>query len=212
MEPMVIAAPPPPSGPKAGTYLVMLLLFIVGAGLGYALQQFLPKQADTKPATTAPQKSLSLPADAVQIQACSTGRGTLYVKPQDIPVGPVYMVNKGKIIGIEFMLSRDDFLQGKDYKYLSGLGVVVDHVNVGLLSAGHEGYTAPHYHVDLYTIPREEASQIVCPQTASPTAAVATESAVLTPAAGAAEASEGAAMKQEKASPSPTRRPSPTPR
>lgn len=221
MEPMVIATPPPPSGSKPGTYILILVLFILGAVLGYVLHQFLPGSEKTPPPPVAPKAALTLPPDAVQIQACSSNRGTLYVKPQDIPVGPVYMVHKGKIVGIEFMLSQEDFVQGKDYKHLSGLGVDIDHVNVGLFSHGHEGYTSPHYHVDLYTITKEEEAQIICPQ--SPTPSVeASESATLKPdAGGSPEASaEGktsieattATPSSSAKKPSPTKRSSPTPR
>ncbi len=222
MEPMVIATPPPPSSSKPGTYILILVLFILGAILGYVLHQFLPGSEKAPPPPVSPNTALTLPPDAVQIQACSNNRGTLYVKPQDIPVGPIYMVHKGKIVGIEFMLSQEDFVQGKNYKHLSGLGVNIDHVNVGLFSHGHEGYTSPHYHVDLYTITKEEEAQIVCPQ--SPTLPVeASESAELQPidsqppeatADGTKIMVEktATAASTTKTSPTTTKRTSPTPR
>lgn len=189
----------------------MLLLFVLGTALGYVLQRFLPKQSQKSASPDVQKAALILPPDAVQIQACSNNRGTLYVKPQDISAGPVYMVYKGDIVGIGFMLSQDDFLQGKDFKNLSGMDVTVDHVNVGLFSEGHEGYTAPHYHVDLYTITREEEAQIVCPQTASPTAQ-ATQSADLVPNPAESQevSNQGVMSNKEETETAPTTRVSPT--
>lgn len=156
-------------------YLLSLVTLVVGVGLGY----FLYSYSATQPPPQTPQpevksQELVLPSDTVRIQSCANAKGTLYVKPADIPVGPVYMVNNGKVIGIEYMLSKDEFLQGKSYKYLAGLGVKIDHVNIGLLSAGHEGYTAPHFHVDMYIVPKEISDAILCPgsPTATPSATI----------------------------------------
>lgn len=41
MAPMVVTTPPPPSGGKMGTYLLMVLMFILGVVVGYVSRQFL---------------------------------------------------------------------------------------------------------------------------------------------------------------------------
>ncbi len=108
------------------------------------------------------EKSIALPTDAILIQSCATNKGALYVKSKDIPTGPVYMVNNGNVIGIEFMLDKDDFLKGESYKYLDGKEIKINHVNIGLLSQGHGGFVQPHYHVDLYVVDKKIEESIKC--------------------------------------------------
>lgn len=163
----------PPKKPNGGKFLVIALISLIsGLALGYVL---FPKNNAANLSQNSGLKvesgEIALPPDAMQIQSCANNKGALYIKPADIPVGPVYMYNNGKVIGIEFMLSKEEFLSGKNYKYLSGLGIKVDHINIGFLSSGHEGYTSPHYHVDLYTVPKEEAEAITCDtRTSAPSA------------------------------------------
>lgn len=150
-------------------YIVIFLFLIIGLIGGYVLSTISPTQklGNTTELPRTEIKELTLPADAVRIQACSDHRGTLYIRPQDIPIGPIYMVHDGKVIGIEFMLNQNEFLSGKSYKYLSALNITIDHVNTGLLSQGHAGYPLPHYHIDLYTVSREIEDTILCTNTSS---------------------------------------------
>ncbi len=146
-------------------YLIAIVTLVLGLGIGYLIRGTTIPQTQTTTTNTpvTQMKEVTLPSGAVQIQACANNKGALYVKPEDIPVGPIYMVHKGKVIGIEFMLGKEDLLSGKSFKFLSGLEINVNHVNIGLLSAGHEGYTAPHYHVDLYLVDKTTESAITCP-------------------------------------------------
>ncbi len=178
------AVTPAPASRSMLIYPLTLGALLIGVGLGYLLFTSLTGSTNggTQPAvvTTESQASITLPTDAVQIQRCSDHRGTLYIRPSDIPVGPVYMVRENKVIGIEYMLAKDEFLNSKSYKDLAGLGAKIDHVNIGLLSVGHEGYAVPHYHVDMYTVSKEEEQAIVCPASspvASGSAIIATPSA-----------------------------------
>lgn len=171
-----------PNKPKKSllVYPLVLIALVAGVVLGYFVFNTLPGNKPLPPAQVKAQSDeIVLPADAVEIQACSDHRGALYVKPADIPTGPVYMVSAGKVIGIEYMLGKDDFLGGKSYKDLAGEGLKVDHVNVGLLSQGHEGYPVPHYHVDMYTVSKDVEEAIVCAPSATPSASLtpATQSA-----------------------------------
>lgn len=174
---------------KISTYLLMIISLFVGVLVGYSffiaypLEKISPDISYTQPNS----KELTLPADAVRIQSCANHKGSLYAKPSNIPDGPVYMVYNGKVIGIEFMLDKDDFLQGKSYQFLSALNVQVNHVNIGFLSQGHEGYPIPHYHVDLYTVGKEEELAIKCPTTSAqitlpPASSSALPTAQLSPA------------------------------
>ncbi len=169
--PQVTSAQKPPPKSNPWIYLLSIFTLILGIALGYVLFKTLPgiKTVNTSlPESTKEVKEITLPTDAVKIQLCSDHRGSLYIKPQDIPVGPVYMVNEGKVIGIEYMLEKDQVLDGQSYKGLTGLGIKIDHVNIGLLSQGHEGFTAPHYHVDLYSVSKDVEQAIVCPTTDIP--------------------------------------------
>lgn len=184
------APSPPPPAPATPTpvkhpikYILFLGLLILGVLVGVALSSLLLGKGGSTPEVKTQQGEVILPTEAVRIQSCSDHRGTLYVKPNDIPVGPVYMVNNSKVIGIEFMLAKDEFLNGKSYKDLYASGIKVDHVNIGLLSQGHEGYPIPHYHVDIYTVPKETEEAIVCPG-----GATATPSASLNPVSASASA------------------------
>ncbi len=164
--------PPHPDSSMTNTinYVLALITFLLGILLGYFLLRSLTNENAAVPQTEkATQGEIGLPVDTIQIQACADRKGSLYVRSGDIPVGPVYMVHEGKVIGIEFMLAKEDFLSGKSYKDLAGLNMEVDHVNVGLLSQGHEGYTRPHYHVDVYRVSKEVEEGIKCPQSIKPT-------------------------------------------
>lgn len=160
------APTPTPVAPSGSSisYVIAAVTLVVGLGLGYLLTNALA----TKPAAPKTETEVALPTDTVRIQSCANNKGALYAKSTDIPLGPLYMVNGGKVIGIEFMLSKDEFLSGKSYKFLTALGGKVDHLNVGLLSQGHEGYPIPHYHVDLYFVSKEVEQAITCTSTSTP--------------------------------------------
>lgn len=147
------------------SFIIGIFVLIIGVVLGFLLYKSFPANNVTKqPVVAKDQSEIDLPADAVQIQKCANRKGTLYVKTKDIPAGPVYMVNEGKVIGLEFMLSQEEFIKGKSYdSLLAGLGMKIDHVNIGFLSNGHEGYTQPHYHMDLYRVTPEQEKDIKCP-------------------------------------------------
>lgn len=199
--PYVATPPPPPpvsqmppnnsSSSSTTSYLIALLTLLIGAFLGYFLSHILVAKQELiakkpEPISQA-QQSITLPADAIQVQACSDKKGALYVRPADIPVGPVYLVHNQKVIGIEYMLGKDEFLEGKSYKYLHGAGVKVNYVNVGLVSQGHEGYVQPHYHVDLFVVNKEIPESIKCPtmngstQIATPEATITQPSPTISP-------------------------------
>lgn len=148
-------------------YLVTLVLFIIGIVLGFFLVQLMPNRTTKMPVAEG-MAEITLPTDAQQIQACADHKGALYIQPKNIhpkdePIGPVYMVNKGKVIGMEFMVAKNDIMQEKSFTDLQGLGMKVDHINVEPESSGHEGFPASHYHLDFYSVSKAVEQAIVCP-------------------------------------------------
>jgi hypothetical protein len=114
-------------------------------------------------------QTLEVPKNATIISECAEGRGKQYVLPKDIPTGPVYNVWNSKVIGVEYMVGKDELLtQNKSYINLPLQGIAYDHINIGLLSQGHSGYPSAHYHIDLFTVPHSVASAIKCGAAAAP--------------------------------------------
>ena len=140
-----------------------LILVLVGLVVGALFTFFLLKSSGAN--SNSQQKissTIALPLDATRIVACDDKHGALYVEPQNIPTGPVYMVNNNKVIGLEFMIDKADFDAGKSFTNLAGLGIKVDHVNMTLYPSGHAGMPLPHYMIDFYTISSAKANAIKC--------------------------------------------------
>jgi hypothetical protein len=114
-----------------------------------------PKQNDT----------ITLPADAQKIEECSAHKGALYVRSQDIPTGPIYMVHDSKVIGLEYMIPKEKILADSNLDFLASNNIKVDHIDIGPVPNGHLGMTKPHYHVDLFTIDKDKQMNITCPNT-----------------------------------------------
>ena len=152
-------------------YIVALIFLLLGIIGGYILSILSPSsfQLTSKQQKTA--KTLgktTIPQNAVRIQSCADRRGALYIRPEDVPIGPIYMVYDGEVIGLEYMLAQDDFLKGKPYINLPAHGMQIDHVNTGLIKHGHAGYSQAHYHVDLYRVKPEVEEAIICSKTKMP--------------------------------------------
>lgn len=136
--------------------------FFLNTALGHPLDEEDQKTVTTQQSQE--KEELKVPEGAVEINACAKGRGKQFALPNDIPFGPVYNVHEGKVTAIEFMPAQSDFSSTtpKDFIDLKLYGVEYDHVNIGLLSKGHAGYPAPHYHIDVFTITHDEANKITC--------------------------------------------------
>ncbi len=163
-----VAPPPAPKKLPKGMLVLGACLLIVGLLGGYGIGHYLmvptAKTAETPAISSQPQaKKLEIPREATVIAECAVGRGKQYVLPNDIPTGPVYNVWNNEVIGVEFMVGRDELLsQNKNFINLPLGGASYDHINIGLLSQGHAGFTQPHYHVDLFTVSNDEAQKITC--------------------------------------------------
>ena len=144
-------------------YVAAIITLLLGLGIGYLIKDlFLKSSVQSTPVETT-ETSLSLPADAKKIEECSEHQGTLYVRPQDIPQGPIYMLHDGKVIGLEYMVPKELLLNNQNMDFLQGKDIKVDHVNIGAEPSGHAGYAIAHYHIDLYTIDKQTQMNISCP-------------------------------------------------
>ena len=52
-------------------------------------------------------KTLALPADAVKLTDVIPQMGEHWANPAQLPLGPIYNVYKGEVIGLEYMWSED---------------------------------------------------------------------------------------------------------
>jgi hypothetical protein len=174
--PALPASPPPAVSPSSSPtkppyrwlkpVLICILSLVCLAGLlggAYQLGYSRGQTAKTNSGAAAQAAaSLDVPKGATIISQCSKGRGEQYVLPSNIPRGPVFNVYRGKVIGIEYMISPDDLAGGNTFFNLPTFGQKFDHLDVGLLSQGHTGYPEPHYHVDLYAVSRAFSQSITC--------------------------------------------------
>jgi hypothetical protein len=86
-------------------------------------------------------------------------------------MGPIYMVYKGEVIGVEYMWSRD-MLQEISIPTPEGaevfealapvpVGATVDHMDITFVPEGHPGiYEVPHWDIHMYFISQEEKAAI----------------------------------------------------
>ncbi len=103
-----------------------------------------------------------LPEGTVQISAVVPAMGAHWANPDDLPLGPIYCVHEGKVVCLEFMMAQEEFVSGESWHALSGVDGLppVDHIDVGFLDHGHEGFEVPHYDIHLYFLSPEEIAAI----------------------------------------------------
>ena len=112
---------------------------------------------------------VALPAGAVKLSECIPNMGIHYANPADMPFGPIYLMDKGKVIGIEYMIHEDELeeniMQIGEEKIgktvvMPALGKTYDHIELNYMIEGHEGDTEPHYDIHMYLISVEEQKQL----------------------------------------------------
>ena len=103
-----------------------------------------------------------LPQGTVKISETVPSMGEHWSRPEDLPLGPIYCVHKGKIVCIEYMMSQADLQAGKSWPELVGLKNLppINHVNMGFMPTGHHGYEIPHYDLHIYFVTREALKTI----------------------------------------------------
>ena len=103
-----------------------------------------------------------LPQGTVKISETVPSMGEHWSRPEDLPLGPIYCVHKGKVVCIEYMMSQADLQAGKSWPELVGLKNLppINHVNMGFMPTGHHGYEIPHYDLHIYFVSPEALKTI----------------------------------------------------
>ncbi len=121
-------------------------------------------------AACAPAPKMELPDGAQKLSDVIPAMGEHWANPAQLPLGPIYLVYKGEVIGIEYMWS-EDMLQDVSIPTPAGpeelsvlvplpVGVTVDHVDYAFMPHGHEGFEVPHSDLHMYFITQAEKSAI----------------------------------------------------
>ncbi|MGD8192131.1 hypothetical protein ACQCN2_19345 [Brevibacillus ginsengisoli] len=107
---------------------------------------------------------LALPEGTIQVTEVVPAMGEHWGNPQELPLGPIYGVYKGKLVFLEYMISQADLAQGKSLANVPGMkglpmpGVV--QVDWDFEPNGHPGFEVPHYDIHNYFISDEEQQKI----------------------------------------------------
>lgn len=157
-------APKPKAGLPKSPYLYALLTFLLGIGIGYLLiTQFPGSKTNEEPVQKAQTaQGISLPDTAIDLNTCIEKKGNLHADPAAVPQGPIYLVNGDNVVGLEYVLSQEEFEQGKIYEDLASLNITVNHMQVASLSASYDGKPGNYYSVNLYTVDKQIRDTITC--------------------------------------------------
>ena len=132
-----------------------LIALTAGAGLMLARPGTAAAQSSAPPhGAYKPVSSLVALPDFVP------GLGTLYVDPATLPAGPFLAYDhQGKLVSSIYMIPLKDMNSQKAFSGLKVAHERVDHVDM-LYNAGHPGVAEPHYHVILWYVSPQRASQL----------------------------------------------------
>jgi len=88
------------------------------------------------------------------------GLGTLYVQPKTLPVGPFRAYDRGgNLVSTIYMVPMRELDAHAMFGVVRGTPLRVDHVDMHYTS-GHPGVDEPHYHIILWHVPPEQATQL----------------------------------------------------
>lgn len=106
------------------------------------------------------------PPGVVKLSECVPYMGEHWARQEDWPLGPIYTVDHGRLIAIEYMPSREALTNGQSWDHLTfryqDRPLAIDHANIDLMPHGHEGYEVPHYDMHFYVVTREVERAITC--------------------------------------------------
>lgn len=144
-------------------YYVAVGLLVVAIGVAsYLLGAKKRDAAHTEGDTHAQTASLSVPKDATVSAECAEGRGKQYISPKNIPDGPIYDVNNGKVVAIEYLVEISKVAATPEkFMDLELDKAAIDHITV-LSVDPHAGFEGQHVHVIASVIPFEEMNSIKC--------------------------------------------------
>jgi hypothetical protein len=132
-----------------------LLALTVGAGLMLAQPTPVAAQSNAPPGG-----AYKMVSSLVALPDFVPGLGTLYVDPATLPAGPFLAYDhQGKLVSSIYMIPLKDMNAQKAFSDLKVAHDRVDHVDL-LYNAGHPGVAEPHYHVILWYVSPQRASQL----------------------------------------------------
>ena len=142
--------------------VVIVLLIAGGAYAAYKIGNNRGYKNGKAAATNAMAATMiKIPQNATMVAQCAVGEGTQYVRPSDIPQGPIYNVWNNKVTGVEFMLAQSKIAANKTLD-LALKNQKYDHIDVMYEAAGHAGFTEPHYHIVLSMLSYADEQKITC--------------------------------------------------
>ena len=118
-----------------------------------------------------PAPKMELPAGAQKLSDVIPTMGEHWADLAQMPLGPLYLVHKGEVIGLEYMWT-EDMMQAVSIPTPAGpeefsalvplpVGVTVDHVDIAFMEHGHEGFDVPHWDMHMYFITQEEKAAVM---------------------------------------------------
>lgn len=181
---------------QSGFFLPIVIAVVIAFAAGFFVQTFLQSSNLKDTFSTASSlnkkeepKAISLPKDLVKISGCIPFEGEHYVRPQDVPHGPFYVIYNGKLTAIEYMFEPSE-VPGENYAKMSfpelidsmqknklALKDIVDELQTLSFSlpsgnytysdlhwtAPHAGVLHPHFDLHFYLQSKEEMKN-VCPE------------------------------------------------
>lgn len=143
-----------------GLSLALALLLLLGSGVSIA---------------QAPAGEMKLPEGAIKISDAVPAMGEHWANPKDLPLGPIYLVWQGKVIGVEYMFTLAMLNQSPnrraapdsklalryDTPNLPLFGQKIDHLVIAYMPDGHEGFKVPHYDYHFYFVSPADRYKIV---------------------------------------------------
>jgi hypothetical protein len=86
------------------------------------------------------------------------GLGSLYVQPATLPAGPFLAYDRNeRLVSTIYMIPLEDIEAQKGFDDLAVGGESVESVDL-YYNAGHPGVEAPHYHIVLWHVPKDDAA------------------------------------------------------
>jgi hypothetical protein len=132
-----------------------LIALTVGAGLMLARPDTAAAQSSAPPGG-----AYKMVSSLVPLPDFVPGLGTLYVDPATLPAGPFLAYDhQGKLVSSIYMIPLKDMNSQKAFTGLKAARERVDHVDI-VYNAGHPGVAEPHYHVIVWYVSPQRASQL----------------------------------------------------
>ena len=132
-----------------------LVALTLGAGL------LLARPATSAAQTNAPPGgAYKMVSSLVPLPDFVPGLGKLYVDPATLPAGPFLAYDHGgKLVSSIYMIPLGDLNAHKSFSDLQVARERVDHVDI-LFNAGHPAVAEPHYHVIVWYVSPQRASEL----------------------------------------------------